>query len=129
MSLSDFEEFEFGNHADQIEAFCDAFEKFAARVIVGQKFMCIATIEYSLPVGNETILDTINLWTSPMIITIPYQECFDEFVKPAVLNFLKRYENSDLLALTFRRCNTRAELWQSRANEKKRLLRKCTKSD
>lgn len=105
MSLSDIEEeVEFCDHSDQVGAFCEAFQKFSTRAAVGEEFVFIATIEYSLPVGNEAIEDTINLWSSPIVLTEPWHQCFQERIEPAVLNMLKRFPNSDLLALSFRRC-------------------------
>lgn len=87
--------------SDSIDRYYSAFEEFAGNSTVG-KFITVVTIDYRLPVGNEVLCETINLWTAPQTLSHPLRECYDTKVVPVIMDFMDRLDDSDLLGLSFR---------------------------
>lgn len=86
---------------DNIDRFYAAFKEFVGNATVGE-VLAVATIDYHLPIGNEFVCETIHLWTAPVTISHPLQECYDTKIVPVVMDFMDRLDDSELVCLSFR---------------------------
>lgn len=80
------------------------FVKFVNLVQSG-RFLIIITIDYGLPVGFETLTETLTIWSSPQHLTFPLDECFKRSVEPFIKSSLRRFEDPILTGLSFKWCN------------------------